>query len=162
MISPKSHYWKCNAWLKPIILSFELGIALQLALWYIYLHRILSICNSSFLTLLPWITFALLLSCSREELPEILFVNWSERNKIVRRSEIYFLKMMLHFFGKDVVLATKHLQLLPPRLYLQTENMKLGKERGLQAEGRSRGNVGLSKYKWRQSLRGDYTKYLGV
>lgn len=42
---------------------------------------------------------------------------------------MYFLKMMLHFFGKDVVLATKHLQQLPPRLSLQTANTKLGKER---------------------------------
>lgn len=60
---------------------------------------------------------------------------------------MYFLKMMLHFFRKDVVLATKHLQQLPPRLSLQTENTKLGKERGLQAKGRSMGNGGLRECK---------------
>lgn len=55
---------------------------------------------------------------------------------------MYFLKMTLHFFGKDVVLATKHLQQLPPRLSLQTEN-DAGEREGSSGRRQQHGKSGI-------------------
>lgn len=55
---------------------------------------------------MPWITFALLLIFSSEELPEKFFINWSEGVKEVRKMKKYYLELVLQIFEEDV--ARKH------------------------------------------------------